>query len=127
MLERGLRTRWRRSGPSSRRCRVSPGPAATPGRAGRRVEQRSERKAVDLSWLEGPTGLAVAGGAVTLLGVVFVFALAASRGWIGPAVRCSIGGGVSVALVGASLIVRRRFGHMVAALAASGAGSAVAT
>ncbi len=46
------------------------------------------RKPVDLSWLEGPTGLAVAGGAVTLLGIVFVFALAASRGWIGPAVRC---------------------------------------
>src|SRR5947209_17893969 len=58
--------------------------------------QRSGRKTLDLSWLAGPTGLAVAGGAVTLLGIVFVFALAASRGWIGPAVRCSIGGGVSL-------------------------------
>ena len=59
---------------------------------------------------------------MTLLGIVFVFALAASRGWIGPAVRCTIGGGVSVSLVGASLIIRRRFGHVVAALAAAGAG-----
>jgi uncharacterized membrane protein len=87
-----------------------------------RAAKPPERKPVDLSWLDGPTGLAVAGGTVTLLGVVFVFALAASRGWIGPAVRCGIGGGVSVALVGLSLVVRRRFGHMVAALAGAGAG-----
>jgi uncharacterized membrane protein len=80
------------------------------------------RKPVDLSWLEGPTGLAVAGGAVTLLGIVFVFALAASRGWIGPAVRCSIGGGVSVLLVALALVVRQRYGHLIAALAAAGTG-----
>jgi uncharacterized membrane protein len=81
-----------------------------------------ERKQVHLSWLEGPTGLAIAGGAVTLLGIVFVFALAAGRGWIGPAVRCSIGGGVSVLLLGLALVVRRRYGHVVAALAAAGTG-----
>ena len=95
-------------------------PVALPVRS--HVVARPERTPVDLSRLAGPTGLAVAGGAVTLLGVVFVFALAASRGWIGPAVRCSIGGGVSVLLVGASLLVRRRFGHVVAALSAAGAG-----
>lgn len=95
-------------------------PAAAPSRP--RGATRPERTPVDLSWLAGPSGLAVAGGAVTLLGVVFVFALAASRGWIGPAVRCSIGGGVSVLLVGVSIVVRRRFGHMTAALAAAGTG-----
>ncbi|MGN6798126.1 MAG: DUF2339 domain-containing protein [Gaiellaceae bacterium] len=88
------------------------------------IAARPVREAPDLSWLEGPTGLAVAGGAVTLLGIVFVFALAASRGWIGPAVRCSIGGGVSVLLVGLSLEVRRRFGHVIAALSAAGVGIA---
>jgi hypothetical protein len=76
----------------------------------------------DLSWLAGPTGLAIAGGVVTLLGIVFVFALAASRGWIGPAVRCSIGGGVSLVLLALALEIRRRFGHLVAALAAAGVG-----
>ena len=57
-----------------------------------------------------------------MLGIVFLFALAASRGWIGPAVRCSIGGGVSALLVGAALVARQRFGQVAAALAAAGAG-----
>ena len=83
---------------------------------------RRERDSRDLSWLTGPRGLALAGGVVTLMGIVFVFALAASKGWIGPAVRCSIGGGVSVLLVGSALIVRRSLGHVIAALAAAGAG-----
>ena len=87
-----------------------------------RKEPRRRSQPRDLSWLEGPTGLAVAGGAVTLLGIVFVFALAASRGWIGPAVRCSIGGGVSVLLVAASLVVRRHYGQLIAALAGAGTG-----
>lgn len=94
-------------------------PAAAPPA---QVVTRPDRKPRDLSWLAGPTGLAVAGGVVTLLGIVFVFALAASRGWIGPAVRCSIGGGVSVVLVGAAVVIRRRFDHLVAGLAAAGAG-----
>lgn len=83
---------------------------------------RPPREPLDVSWLTGPRGLAVAGGVVTLLGIVFVFALAASRGWIGPAVRCSIGGGVSGLLLGAALLARQRFGQVVAALAAAGAG-----
>ena len=70
----------------------------SPGPSGDSVLGAPRRERVDLSWLAGPTGLAVAGGVVTLLGIVFVFALAASRGWIGPAVRCSIGGGVSILL-----------------------------
>jgi uncharacterized membrane protein len=81
-----------------------------------------KRERVDLSWLAGPTGLAVAGGVVTLLGIVFVFALAASRGWIGPSVRCAIGGGVSILLLGLAVMIRRRFGHLVAGVAAAGVG-----
>lgn len=96
-------------------------PAAAPTRP-EPFSVAPERKPIDLSWLEGPTGLAVTGGTVTLLGIVFVFALAASRGWIGPAVRCSIGGGVSILLVALALVVRRRYGHAIAALAAAGAG-----
>jgi Predicted membrane protein (DUF2339) len=83
---------------------------------------RPAREPVDLSWLTGPRGLALTGGIVTLLGIAFVFALAASRGWIGPAVRCSIGGGVSALLLVAAVLLRRRFGHIVSALAAAGAG-----
>jgi uncharacterized membrane protein len=90
-------------------------PARMPTSVEPSVAPRIGRMSRDLSWLAGSTGLAVAGGAVTLLGIVFVFALAASRGWIGPAVRCAIGGGVSVLLIGASLIIRRRYGHVVAA------------
>jgi uncharacterized membrane protein len=101
---------------------VSPGTAVTPELARDVVPERPAHKPVDLSRLAGPTGLAVAGGVVTLLGIVFVFALAASRGWLGPAVRCSIGGGVSLLLVGLAVVIRRRYGHLVAGLAAAGAG-----
>ncbi len=86
------------------------------------ARRRPRREPVDLSWLTGPRGLALAGGIVTLLGIGFVFVLAASRGWIDPAVRCSIGGGVSALLVVAAVLLRRRFGHVVSALAAAGAG-----
>jgi uncharacterized membrane protein len=96
---------------------IGPQPVAAPT-----APKRPAREPVDLSWLTGPTGLAVAGGVVTLLGIVFVFALAASRGWIGPAVRCSIGGGVSLLLVGVAVQVRRRYGNVVAGLGAAGAG-----
>ena len=102
-----------------------PAPVVAPTAAPARIPfPRSEviRPAIGLGWLTGPRGLAVAGGVVTLLGIVFVFALAASRGWIGPAVRCSIGGGVSVALLAAALVARRRYGQLVAGLAAAGVG-----
>jgi uncharacterized membrane protein len=84
--------------------------------------KRPAPQPVDHSWVAGPTRHALAGGVVTLLGILFVFALAASRGWIGPAVRCSIGGGVSLLLVGVAVLVRRRYGYVVAGLAAAGAG-----
>ena len=45
------------------------------------------RREIDYSALFGAFGLAVAGGIVTVLGIVFFFVLAANRGWIGPECR----------------------------------------
>jgi uncharacterized membrane protein len=66
--------------------------------------------------------LAVAGGAVTLLGVVLLFALAVNRGWIGPWQRCAIGAIASILVFAGGLWLRRRYGQTYSALAAVGAG-----
>jgi uncharacterized membrane protein len=68
--------------------------------------------------------LAVAGGAVTLLGVVLLFALAVNRGWIGPWQRCGIGAFASALVFAGGLWLRRRYGQTYSALAAVGAGIA---
>src|SRR3954471_5536702 len=104
---------------------ISPQPVVAPVTAKpvwETAPERPTRERIDLSWLAGPTRLALAGGGGTPPGIVFVFALAASRGWIGPAVRCSIGAGVSIVLVGLAVLIRRRYGHVVAGLAAAGVG-----
>jgi hypothetical protein len=67
---------------------------------------------------------ALAGGVVTLLGVVFLFVLAANRGWIGPVARVSIGAATSSAAVAAGIALRMRFGRLQASLAAVGTGVA---
>jgi uncharacterized membrane protein len=87
-----------------------------------RPDRRPEQSSLDLSWLTGARGLAVAGGSVTLLGIVFVFALAASRGWIGPSARCMVGGLVSASLLAAAVWARDLYGRVVAGLAAAGTG-----
>lgn len=66
--------------------------------------------------------LAVAGGAVTLLGVVLLFALAVNRGWIGPWQRCAIGAIASILVFAGGLWLRRRYGQTYSSLAAVGAG-----
>ena len=76
----------------------------------------------DLSWLVGPRGFALAGGVVTLLGFAFLFALAASRGWVGPGVRCVFGVALSLSLIGVGVAVKRRFAHDISARAAVGTG-----
>jgi hypothetical protein len=68
--------------------------------------------------------LAWAGGLVTALGVVLLFALAVNRGWIGPGARVATGGLVSALVFGTGLWARRRFGTTYSALAAVGAGIA---
>jgi uncharacterized membrane protein len=80
--------------------------------------------AIDTSALLGARGLALAGGVVTLLGVVFFFVLAVNNGWIGPAARVSLGAVASLAVFGAGLFVRQRYGQLSSALAAVGAGIA---
>ncbi|HEY6836007.1 MAG TPA: DUF2339 domain-containing protein [Gaiellaceae bacterium] len=72
----------------------------------------------------GARALAIAGGAVTLLGVVLLFALAVNRGWIGPWERCGIGALASCVVFAGGLWLRRRYGQTYAALAAVGAGIA---
>lgn len=68
--------------------------------------------------------LAWAGGIVTALGVVLLFALAVNRGWIGPEARVAVGGAVSTLVFGSGVWARRRFGALYSALGAVGAGIA---
>ena len=80
---------------------------------------------IDWSVFLGAKALAWAGGAVTLLGIVFFFVLAVNNGWIGPVARVSLGSIASAALLGAGVYVKRRFEELyVSALAAVGAGIA---
>jgi len=74
--------------------------------------------------LMGARTLAVAGGIVTLLGVVLLFVLAVNRGWIGPVERVLFGAAASMAAVGLGFVVRSRYGQYHSALAAVGAGIA---
>lgn len=74
--------------------------------------------------LSGGRAFAVAGGVVTLLGIVFLFVLAANRGWIGPVARVSIGAVVSAAVLAAGVVLRIRYGRLHASLAAVGTGIA---
>ena len=83
------------------------------------------RTAADLArdWdLLGARGFAIVGGAVTALGIVLLFVLAANRGWITPAMRVGIGVVASAAAVGAGFWVRSRYGQLQASVGAVGAG-----
>jgi uncharacterized membrane protein len=74
-------------------------------------------------WL-GARALALSGGFVTLLGIVFFFVLAVNRGWIGPSGRIALGAAASAAVFFAGIELRRRYGETHSALAAVGAGIA---
>ena len=74
--------------------------------------------------LMGARTLALAGGIVTLLGVVLLFVLAVNRGWIGPTERVAFGAAASVVAVALGFLVRSRYGQYHSALAAVGAGIA---
>lgn len=74
--------------------------------------------------LSGGRAFAVAGGVVTLLGIVFLFVLAANRGWIGPVARVSIGAIISATVLAAGVVLRIRYGRLQASLAAVGTGIA---
>ncbi len=85
---------------------------------------RRPAREIDWSVAFGPKGLAVAGGIVTVLGIVFFFALAVNRGWIGPGARVALGSAASLLVFGAGLELRRRYGPLHAPVAAVGAGIA---
>ena len=74
--------------------------------------------------LLGPRGFAIVGGAVTALGIGLLFVLAANRGWIGPAERVALGAIASALVFCTGLALRARYGQLLAALAAVGAGAA---
>jgi len=79
---------------------------------------------IEAADLLGARGLALAGGFVTLLGVIFFFALAASNGWIGPIERVVLGAVASAIVLAAGVFAHARYGRLYAAVAAVGAGIA---
>jgi Predicted membrane protein (DUF2339) len=126
--------------PQAERPRPAPAPAAPSPAPAPTAQPRPQRAPVPpttrresaLDWggrLEltdvlGAKALALAGGVVTLLGVVFFFILAANRGWIGPGIRIACGATASALVFGTGLWLRRRFGETFSSLAAVGAGIA---
>ena len=97
-----------------------PAPTAPPSGPPRRTLGELAR-----DWdLVGPRGFAVAGGAVTALGIGLFFVLAANRGWIDPTARVLLGAVASGLVLGAGLLLRARYGQYLAALGAVGAGVA---
>jgi uncharacterized membrane protein len=109
--------------PTPRRVPAPPQPAPSPRPPRRQTPPRPKRE-IDWSAAFGAKGLAVAGGVVTVLGIVFFFALAVNRGWIGPGARVALGSAASLFVFVGGLELRRRFGRTHAALAAVGAGIA---
>jgi uncharacterized membrane protein len=76
------------------------------------------------SWPSSAQLLAWTGGAVTLLGVVLLLVLAASRGWFSPQARVVAGGVLGVALVGVAVWLHRRQSGRTGALALAATGFA---
>jgi uncharacterized membrane protein len=100
-----------------------PPPSPTPTRVRQPVAERKPARQFDWSVLVGAKALAWAGGAVTLLGIVFFFVLAVNRGWIGPTTRVVLGSMASVVVFSAGLYIKRRFEELYhSALAAVGTG-----
>ncbi len=96
-----------------------PAPPPSPKRQRRSLGQLAE------DWdLVGARGFAIAGGVVMALGIGLFFILAANRGWIDERARVALGALASGLAVGAGLLLRRKFGQYLSALAAVGAGVA---
>jgi uncharacterized membrane protein len=74
--------------------------------------------------LSGARVLAWTGAGVTLLGVVLLMALAASRGWFAPPVRVAGGALLGVVLIALALRLHRKAEARVGALALAGTGFA---
>jgi uncharacterized membrane protein len=115
-----------RPAPAAPRQVVTPPPAAPPRQEALTPPRRPYYvdHAFDFSALIGPKAFAIAGGIVTLLGVVFFFVLAANRGWIGPELRVALGAAASAAVFAGGFWLRRRYPESYSSLAAVGAGLA---
>lgn len=98
-----------------------PAPAPAPASA---PAARSARKSGSEGWIS--KALAVAGVAVTLVGVVLLVVLAAQAGILAPGIRVGAGAALSVALVGIGWHLNRRPGGRVGAIALAATGIAAA-
>src|SRR5438105_11631616 len=101
-----------------------PEPPLLPRPVPSRVRSFDWGRTVSAADLMGAKALALAGGVVTLLGVVFFFVLAVNRGWIGPELRVACGGVASAIVFGAGLWLEGRYERTYSALAAVGVGIA---
>jgi uncharacterized membrane protein len=99
-------------------------PPKTPVAPAPRTRSFDWGRTISTADLMGAKALAIAGGIVTLLGVVFFFVLAVNRGWINPEMRVACGGVASALVFGAGLWLQRRYETTYSALAAVGSGIA---
>lgn len=114
----GPATPARPARPSTHAQAATPAPAPTPR------EPLFTLPQISTADLLGATALAIAGGVVTLLGIVFFFVLAVNRGWIGPVGRVGLGAAASALVFVGGFELRRRYRDTHAALAAVGVGIA---
>jgi len=104
----------------------TPAPAPPPIEAEAEVEPEApdRRPSAALSELSGARLLAWIGGAVTLVGVVLLLVLAASRGWLAPPQRIALGAVLGATLIGLGDRLHRRPSARPGALAVAATGFA---
>lgn len=107
--------------PRPERHPIGAPPPAT--RTSREVARPKPRD-VAVEDLLGGRVLAWLGGIAVLVGIAFLFALAISHGWIGPAARTLIAGAGALVLLGAGVWLHDKKGRTDAALAAVSTGVA---
>ena len=95
------------SAPPSSPAASPPSPAASPWSPAS-SPSRPTGTGLRLPRLTGARLLAVTGAGVTLLGVVLLLVLAASRGWFGPEARVVLGAVVGLGLVAAGVVLQSR-------------------
>jgi hypothetical protein len=111
-----------RLAPAPAPARVDPSPPRRPG--------PPPQPQVQIDWanvaarLFTAATLAWAGGIATALGVVLLFVMAASRGWVTPPMRVGVGLTVSLVMLAAAIELDRRRWRADAILAAAGVGVA---
>ncbi|WP_433277173.1 DUF2339 domain-containing protein [Pseudonocardia xinjiangensis] len=103
---------------------VSASGASTPGWPSVAGGPNPARTARARSAISGARLLAWVGGGVTLLGVVLLLVLAASRGWFSPPARVTTGALLGIALVGIGLWLHCRENARAGALALAATGLA---